>query len=83
MTDTDLPTIVYAVKRIGYMATSLAALDDDEHITLQSMIDMALEYASEDLNDSTVSHYLVAEYHDEDGNVIRTEEYDWNGNRIT
>jgi hypothetical protein len=82
MTDTDLPTIVYAVKRVAYMSSTLADWADDA-VTLQGMIDMALEYASEDLNDSAVSHYLIAEYRDEDGNVTRTEEYDWNGNPIT
>jgi len=79
----NLPTTIYAVKKVGYSADSLNGLDNEEDVTLESMIDMALEYASEDLNDSRVNHYLVAEYHDENGNLVKTERYDWAGNKET
>jgi hypothetical protein len=79
----NLPTLIYAVKKIGYTATSLVDLDNDDDVTLQDMVEMALDYASEDINDSTVSHYLIAEYHDESGKTIKTEEYDWEGNLLS
>lgn len=75
----DRPTIIYAVRRIAYGASGIFDAFEEEEQTLENAIELALEYASEDLNDSKLSYYLVAEWHDEEGNVIKTVEYDWNG----
>lgn len=82
MTD-DRPTIIYAVRRIAYGASGLFDVYEEEDQTLENAIELALEYASEDLNNSTMSYYLIAEWHDEEGNVIKTVEYDTSGNIIT
>lgn len=82
MTD-DRPTIIYAVRRLAYGTDGLYEAYEDEDQTLENVIDLALEYASEDLNNSTMSYYLIAEWHDEEGNVTKTVEYDTAGNIIT
>lgn len=82
MTD-DRPTIIYAVRRLAYTTDGLYDAYEEDDQTLENVIDLALEYASEDLNNSTLSYYLVAEWHDEEGNVIKTVEYDTSGNIIT
>lgn len=82
MTD-DRPTIIYAVRRLAYGTDGLYEAYEDEDQTLENVIELALEYASEDLNNSTLSYYLIAEWHDEEGNVIKTVEYDTAGNIIT
>lgn len=75
----DRPTIIYAVRRLAYGTDGLYDAFEEEEQTMENVIGLALEYASEDLNNSTLSYYLVAEWRDEEGNVIKTAEYDWNG----
>lgn len=82
MTTDDRPTIIYALRKIAYDTEGLYDVFEEEEQTFENVIEMVLEYASDDINSSTLSYYLVAEWHDEEGNVIKTAEYDWNGNPI-
>lgn len=76
-----LPTIIYAKRQVSYSVSSIID-EDDEPITLDDLIDRALEYASDDISNANVQYYLVAEWHDDEDRIVRSSEYDWSGRLV-
>lgn len=77
-----LPDSIRAIRRLTYDGGSLAEAFDDDQQTLENVIDLALDYAVEDLNNSTTYFSLEAEWLDDNGEVIKVEEYDGAGNFV-
>lgn len=77
----NLPTVIYAKRQSTYTAVCFEDLDDTE-ITLDRMIDLALEYGAEDLSNANLTYYLTAEWHDDQGRVIREVDYNEYGKVI-
>lgn len=77
-----LPDSIRAIRRLTYDGGSLAEAFDDDQQTLENIIELALDYAVEDLNNSTTYFSLEAEWLDDDGDVVKVEEYDTAGNLV-
>lgn len=77
-----LPDSIRAIRRLNYDAGAIAEAFEDDEQTLENVIDMAIDYAVEDLNNSTLNFYVEAEWLDANGNVVKVEEYDEAGNFV-
>lgn len=80
------PDLVIAVRRINYSGEALyeSALDvasggDDVVVGLPDIIDLVLDYAVEDINNSALNFEVIAVWKDEYGNDIASVVYDNSG----
>lgn len=76
-----LPTIIYAKRQVSYSVSSIIDQEDGP-TTLEDLIDLALDYASDDISNANIQYYLVAEWHDDEDRIVRSSEYDWSGNLV-
>lgn len=78
-----LPDIIKATRIINYDGGSIAEAFEDDEQTLANVIDMALDYAVEDLGNNSMNFYLEAEWLDDNGETIKIEEYNEAGQLIS
>lgn len=77
-----IPDTIKATRIITYDGGSLAEAFYYDQQTLENVIDLALEYAVEDLNNSTLNFFIEAEWLDDNGDVVKTQEFDTAGNLV-
>lgn len=96
LTVKDLPTIIYAKRQISFTSEDLYDPDevndpddpwydpdeDNKPITMEDVVDRALDYANDYIGNANVQYYLIAEWHATDGRLLRSVEYDWSGNLV-
>lgn len=77
-----LPDTIKATRIINYDGASIAEAFDDDEQTLANVIDLAIDHAVEDLNNSTLNFFIEAEWLDDNGDVVKTQEFDTAGNLV-
>lgn len=77
-----LPDLIKATRIINYDGASIAEAFDDDEQTLANVIDLAIDHAVEDLNNSTLNFSIEAEWLDDNGDVVKTQEFDTAGNLV-